>query len=716
MRLFTPAITLSLLLPICAPARGDRLPDFEQDVKPIFAEHCFKCHGPEKQKGGLRLDVKTSVMKGGDSGDPAIVPGNAGKSQLLTLVTSHDPEHQMPPKGDRLRPEQLAVLQKWVETGAHWLDLSKAEPTVVLETAAAEQPIPPQERQFWSFVAPKPIDPPPTRDAAWARTRIDRLILARLEAHKLTPSPEADPAALIRRLSYDLTGLPPTPPEVDAFLSDATSDAYEHLVDRLLASPRFGERMASLWLPLARYAEDQAHQVGSDTKFFYPNAWKYREWVINAFNRDLPYDQFLTLQLAADRTPSATPDDQAALGFLGLGPKYYNRNRPEVMADEWEDRVDTVCRTTLALTVACARCHDHKFDPISQRDYYGLAGVFASTRMVNKTPAGVVQNAALKGEQWDPATLHIVEDGDVQDLNLLIRGSVERKGPVVPRRFLAILSQAAPVPFKDGSGRRELAAAITSKDNPLTARVMANRVWGMLFGAYLVPTPSNFGHSGQPPTYPELLDDLAVQFMDGGWSIKCLIREIVLSSTYRQSARSNARGVEADPANVLLWRMNRRRLTAEQWRDTILFVSGRLQHGGGKSMELDDTANFRRTVYARVSRLKLNEYLAQFDYPDANVHAEKRSVTSTPAQKLFTLNSPFVIEQAKALARRLETEAPDDESRVRLAYRMLFARDPSGIETRFAIEFLHGPASSAMTPWQEYAQILLASNEALYVD
>jgi hypothetical protein len=402
--------------------------------------------------------------------------------------------------------------------------------------AAPSSTVTDADRAFWSFTAPKSIDPPPAKNSAWARGRVDRFVLARLEAKGLRPAPEASRAALVRRLSFDLTGLPPTPEEVEPFLLDNRPDAYERLVDRLLASPRFGERMASLWLPLARYAEDQAHQVGDDTKFFYPNAWRYRAWVIDAFNRDRPYDKFLAYQLAADKIDGATTDDLAALGFLGLGPKYYNRNRTEVMADEWEDRVDTVTRTMLGLTVACARCHDHKFDPVPTSDYYALAGVFASTKMVNRKPDGSVQEKELDAKQVDPATVHIVAEADAKDLHVFVRGSPERKGELAPRRFLTVLSPQAPAPFKDGSGRRELALAIADKSNPLTARVMVNRVWAMVFGAGLVATPSNFGRTGQPPIHPELLDDLAARFAAGGWSVKSLVREMVTSATYRQSA------------------------------------------------------------------------------------------------------------------------------------------------------------------------------------
>jgi hypothetical protein len=415
------------------------------------------------------------------------------------------------------------------------------------------------------------------------------------------------------------------------------------------------------------------------------------------------------------------------------------------MADEWEDRVDTVTRAMLGLTVACARCHDHKFDPVTQEDYYALAGVFASTKMVNKVPGGATQKGELDAEKVDAAAVHAVEDGDVHDLNVFLRGSADRKGPLVPRRFPAVLASGEPAPFKEGSGRKELAASIADPRNPLTARVIVNRVWGMLLGAPLVATPSNFGHSGMPPTYPALLDDMAVRFVEGGWavptgssgssrpapggrgdskwSIKSLVREIVLSSAYRQASAGNAAVAATDPSNELLWRMNRRRLTVEQWRDGVLSVCGNLQDGGGKSMEIDDPKNLRRTLYARISRLKLNDVLVQFDYPDANVHAEKRSVTSTPAQKLFMLNSPFMLQQAKALAARLHADAPgDDAARIDRAYRLIFARPPEPAELSLGLDFLHAgvPAADAPPPapsrWEQFAQILLASNEAMYVD
>jgi hypothetical protein len=605
-----------------------------------------------------------------------------------------------------------------------------------------------KERAFWSFRAPVAQVRPLVRNKRWPTQPLDYFILARLEQRNLSPSLEADKRTLVRRVTFDLTGLPPMPGEVEAFLKDRRADVYERLVDRLLASRRFGERMASLWLPLARYAEDQAHQVGKDTTMFYPNAHRYREWVIDAFSEDLPYDQFVRFQLAADKFEGGGAH-LAALGFLGLGPKYYNRGSVSVMADEWEDRVDTVTRTLQGLTVACARCHDHKFEPITQRDYYGLAGVFASTKMVNKTPDGKILDGKIAADKMPAETMHLVEDGEAKDLNVFIRGNADRPGPTAERRFLRVLSEDEPEPFEEGSGRKELADRIACRSNPLTARVMVNRLWGFCFGRPLAPTPSNFGHSGMPPSHPELLDDLAVRFMENRWAVKALVREFVLSSTYRQRSsvealnrstvepvsadrpdpapplprsdapplrRSHEPSVAIDPANELLWRMNRRRLSIEQWRDAVLFVSGELDWAGGKSLELDDPENRRRTVYGRISRLKLNDLLMQFDYPDANVHAEQRGVTTTATQKLFMLNSPFMLRQAGALAARLAACSAADAERVRHAYRLLFGREPDKTEVKLALEFLGQPRAPEMTRWEQYAQLLLASNEMLYVD
>src|SRR5687767_14946913 len=392
------------------------LEQFEKVVRPLLEQRCFECHGADKQKGGLRLDQKSAMLGSGDSEEPAVIPGKSAESLVIKRILTNDPDESMPPKGKRLSAEEIAVIKQWIDSGAHWPGSQETEPTIAV---AKDKLITEADRAFWSFQPPRKTER--AYSDRWIREPLDGMVLARMREKGLEPSPETSRATFIRRVTFDITGLPPTPEEVDSFAADQNPDAHRRLVDRLLASPRFGERLASTWLPLARFAEDQAHQVGSDTKFFYPNAYKYREWVIDAFNRDLPYDQFILKQIAADKADGPQSPDLAALGFLGLGPKYYNRNRLEVMSDEWEDRVDTVTRTTMGLTVACARCHDHKFDPISAHDYHALAGVFASTKMVNRTADGQVQKGDLQGDKMHPGTPHVVEDEvNAQNLNLFI--------------------------------------------------------------------------------------------------------------------------------------------------------------------------------------------------------------------------------------------------------------------------------------------------------
>lgn len=571
-------------------------------------------------------------------------------------------------------------------------------------------------REHWSFVPPKARDLPKVQDKAWPRTRVDHFILASMEAKELTPSREADARTLIRRLSFDLTGLPPTAEEVRSFVNDSRPDAYARLVDDLLGRRAFGERMASVWLNLARYAEDQAHQVGNNSSLNYPNAWRYRDWVIAAFNADLPYDAFIQKQLAVDLIEPQNKGDLAALGFLGLGHKLYARGRLDVQAEEWAEQVDTVSQTFLGLTVACARCHDHKFDPITARDYYAMAGVFASMQMVNLRPDGKEEDGKTMADKMDRGTLHIVRDLKPNDLPIYDRGDVETPGKTVPRGWLQVLSKGEPVKFQQGSGRAELARQITDPANPLTARVMVNRVWDLLFGKPLARTTSNFGATGDKPTHPELLDDLAIGFMQNGWSVKHLIRELVMSATYRQSSSGSAANAQLDEANDYLWRMNCRQLGIESWRDAIMATAGTLTLEGGPSQNLDSSANHQRTIYSQVSRRELNKTLMLFDYPDANVHAARRSSSTTPTQKLFVMNSPFIIEQSKKLAHRLQQSGNGDASRIRHAYELLFAREPEAEELAIAQEFLEQPSGSDLTAWEQFAQALLATNEMLYVD
>jgi hypothetical protein len=574
-------------------------------------------------------------------------------------------------------------------------------------------------KQFWSFQKPIQHDAPAVRNGKWPKRSIDHFILARLESCGLLPNPPADRRTWIRRVSFDLIGLPPSWEETEAFVHDPASDAQEKVVQRLLASPHYGERWARVWLDVARYAEDQAHIVGNDQSLTYPNAYLYRDWVIRSLNADLPYDRFIMLQLAADLIEPNDPANHPALGFLGLGPKYYDRKRLEVMAEEWEDRVDVVGRGLLGLTVACARCHDHKYDPIPTEDYYGLAGVFASTRMYNR-PFDAKREKKPDGEAKQPKdALHIVSEGKPADMNVFARGDVNSKGPVVPRHFLRVLCAGEPSTYTQGSGRLELARSIVSRDNPLTARVFVNRVWGQFFGRPLVSTPSNFGALGERPTHPELLDDLATRFMDAGWSLKWLQREIVLSAAYQQSSQADERQTGIDPENRLLSRMNRRRLSVEAWRDAVLAAAGRLDAAvGGPSIDPTDVQQHRRTVYSRISRLSLNPLLAIFDFPDPNIHADRRVETTTPLQKLFVMNNPYMVRQAEALTDRLTAVSgishSADEQFIQAAYQILYGRPAEAAEIRLGLEFLQ--ASDPNARRKQYAQVLLAANEMLYID
>lgn len=614
---------------------------------------------------------------------------------------------------------------------------------------------------------------------------MDAFIVAKLEAAGLTPSGEADRRTLLRRLSFDLIGLPPTPAEIAAFAADTAPGAYERQVERLLASPHYGEKWGRFWLDLVRYCD--VPEVWSVEPL--ARAWLYRDWVVQAWNDDLPYDRFLELQLAADLVPDAQPADIAALGFLGLSPTYWKELKLDpsviksVVAEEWEERIHTLTGAVLGLTVACARCHDHKQDPISQEDYYALAGVFASTKLAPRPPLPPAEAQSLLAahqrieslqkereslKQCKPelpeatlldgalaqqiaaierktphfrtplayaaeeASLDVLPDGpdrtrlvyrpgEPQNVALQVRGNPSNPGQIVPRRFLTVLSPAAPLPFQQGSGRRELAQAFTREAAPLTARVIVNRIWQQHFGQGLVDTPSNFGTTGSAPTHPELLDDLSARFIAHGWSLKWLHRELVESATYRQSSGPNAGKFAIDPDNRLLWRANRRRLEIEAWRDAMLAATARLDpQVGGPDLDLDAADNYRRTLYATVKRRDLNTMLRLNDFPDPATHTASRDVTTTPLQQLFVLNSPFIREQAAALANRVCKEGGSDPyDRIRYAYQILFGREPTPKQLERAREFFRiaeGQPALLEELWRQYAQALLGSNEFAFVD
>ncbi|MEY4566394.1 MAG: hypothetical protein RLY14_1364 [Planctomycetota bacterium] len=714
-------------------ASREQVEFFESKIRPVLIEHCLNCHSEEarvssKLKGGLLLDSREGWQIGGDNG-PAIVPGKPQESGLLSALT-YEHDVQMPPAG-KLSDRVIEDFKQWIQDGA--IDPRTTGTAIPIEKPKMDLA---EAKKFWSFQRPQEHLAPVTQHEPLRK--MDSFVLAKLESQQLKPAPVAEPRVLIRRLYLDLIGVPPTVEQVDAFTNDPTEVNYEKIVEQLLSSPAYGERWARLWLDVARYAEDQAHIVGEDKSLTYPNAYLYRDWVIDALNRDLDYSDFIRLQVAADLIEGEDSENLAALGFLGLGPKYYDRGRLFVMAEEWEDRVDVISRGVLGLTVACARCHDHKYDPIKTGDYYGLAGVFASTQMFNKPLKKDAQNLATVDEKAadgvkrenetkkseEPKNpeeaMHIVREGKPTDLHVFVRGDVDNKGALVTRGFLPLLTEKQ-ITFTQGSGRRELAEALVDSSNPVTARVIVNRIWGAYFGKGIVGTASNFGTLGERPTHPELLDDLTARFVNNGSSLKWLHREIVLSRTYRQSSQADAETLASDPENRWLARMSRRRLGAEGWRDALLAATGQLDRSrvGGTSIDPSDAKQNRRTVYSRISRLELNRFLALYDFPDPNVTAEKRAETTTPLQKLFVINSPFMIAQAEALETKvLQTFPAGSEDttipRVTWIYRTVFGRPPTDYELRLAEQYLS--RSSESNRLKSYAHAILATNELQFVD
>ncbi|MEX2026831.1 MAG: DUF1549 and DUF1553 domain-containing protein, partial [Pirellulaceae bacterium] len=545
-------------------------------------------------------------------------------------------------------------------------------------------------------------------------------------------------------ITFDLTGLPPTAEEIAVFVADESPDSYERLVDRLLASPRYGERWARHWLDVARYGEDQAHTFQSRK---YPEGYRYRDWLIASFNGDLPYDEFVRQQIAADLIDGEDkPNRLPALGFFACGPVYYGDKQG---MDQISDRIDTLSRGFLGLTVACARCHDHKFDPISTVDYYALAGVFASTEyvetpLVSAEEVAAAEKALSEKEKKDKVRpkypfVHALKDGEPQAVRVHIRGNADNLGEEAPRRFMEVLCTSEPVPFQQGSGRLELAAAIASADNPLTTRVIVNRLWQQHFGRGIVRTASNFGVLGERPTHGDLLDWLADELVSGNWELKRLQRRIVCSATYRQVSGYEGMRVigtddstftpshphtltpalQVDAENRLLWHFPRRRLEVEAWRDAMLAVTERLEGSiGGPSQDLASADNRRRTLYGAISRHELNDLLRLFDFPDPNVTAEQRPTTTVPLQQLFVLNSDFLATNAKALAARLAAlDATDDAARVRQAFEIVYGRLASDREVELSVKYVRGEGSSEeLSRWERFCQTLLAANEFLYVD
>ena len=623
----------------------------------------------------------------------------------------------------------------------------------------------------WSFAPLKRSDLPKVKDTSWPKTRLDYFILARMEAAGVQPAPRAEGKTLLRRLAFDITGLPPGSGDLQGSPQD-----WSHAVDESLRSPQYGERWARHWLDLARYTDLTPDWLDS-TKYSY----LYRDWVVQALNEDMPYDHFVIRQLATDYLPECGPQDRVAMGFIGLSPTYFKELQlpPEIIkttvADEWEEHVDAIGRTFLGLTLACARCHDHKSDPITSKDYYALAGVFASVKqaevptmsdalwkpvqkareevaamekkmvdlkkskpkdLLEQTKAMETKISAIKSAtpHYDMPMANAVEEaalfvvnadkthgtkldykpGMARDLELQKRGNPNDTGDVVPRRFLSAFPTKTGLPrkFTTGSGRLELAHAIVEDAAPLSARVIVNRVWKHHFGRGLVDTPSEFGNLGEPPTHPELLDDLAGRFMEHGWSLKWLHREILNSATWQQSSLS-AESERRDPENKLYSRMTRRRLDWESWRDAILVATGQMDlKMGGAASSISDGKNLRRSLYGASDRQDMDPMLRIHDVPDPGAHNPWRTETITPLQGLFALNSPFMQQQADVLGRWIQSLGGQ---RINEVYARLFQRQPSEREVLAAQQFVSGREADASV-WSQYAQALLAGNEMLFVD
>ena len=770
----------------------DQLAFFEKNIRPVLADKCYKCHSAqsEKVKGGLMLDTREGIRAGGDSGH-AVVPGSLKESLLITALHWTDKDLKMPPEkdGGKLPDNVIADFEKWISMGAP--DPRDGEAKVVKKVLDPKE----AKASLWAFQVPKAAPVPEVKDADWTRSKVDRYVLAAQEAQGLHPVGDADRRALIRRLYFDLIGLPPTPQQVEAFVQSKSPDAYAKLVDILLASPQFGERWGRHWLDVARFAES----TGKERNYTYPEAWRYRDWVIAAVNADMPYDEFIREQIAGDQMPAKDGVEHAvhltATGFLALGPKSLNEKKPEQFRmDVIDEQIDTTSRAVLGLTVACARCHDHKFDPVPQKEYYALAGIFRSTQTfygtggtgkqsrnasaliplpdpaapgVRRTGAsGAGGDAESHGQKagrrkssrcwprrtprrrpWRPAAAKVmgVEDGSPANCHLLVRGEVAQSGDMVPRGMLTVLSIGdAPTISSGRSGRLDLAEWLTSSENPLTARVEANRIWSHLFGEGLVRTADNFGATGEKPSNPELLDALAVQFMSDGWSVKKLVRSLVLSHTYQLSSAPDSHANEVDPDNRLLWRASPRRLDAEAIRDALLTASGQLQfqqpHGSavavagdgyiGKGLQPERfsqlSANYR-SVYLPVVRDFAPEALDVFDFAEPSLVVATRDVTNVPAQALYLLNNSFVRDQATALAKRVLAQPVPHEQRITLAYEYALGRPPSDAERARAEQYLLSEGrgllpvkggkvdDASLASWSTFCQALFACAEFRYL-
>ena len=694
--------------------------DFDRTVAPVFAKHCLSCHGEDKQRGELDLRSAAKTLAGGASG-PVVVPGRAEESLLVQLLTPKARPH-MPPKG-QLSDVEIAVVKNWID---------KQQPTVATVPAKAST--------HWAFQKVTRPAVPEVRNEDWVRSPVDRFILARLESKGLRPSSPASRADLLRRVTLDLTGLPPTPAEVEAALADRSAEWYETVVDRLLASPAYGERWGRHWLDLARYADSSGFHNDLDR----PHAWRYRDYVIQSFNDDKPYGQFLREQLAGDEIAPGDPTALAATGFCINGPS--NEDNMGQQAEQHRlDALDDVIATTgqvfLGLTLGCARCHDHKYDPVSIQDYYRLLAVFNNS--VKKTLP--VQGTTLVAFTEANST--------PRKTRLLWRGDLSNPGPEVqPGVPAALAAQALAFPAPEAGAtttgrRRVLADWIAAPENPLTWRVLANRLWQYHFGRGLVASSSNFGLNGDRPTHPELLDWLALELVRHDGRLKPVHRLLVTSAVYRQASQASAELIAADPTNLLLGRMSKRRLEAEAIRDTILAVSGSLNpQAGGPGIkpripaglldasqrnkwprvERESAPHWRRSVYVYVKRQLRLPLLEAFDAPTASNSCERRPESTVPTQALVLMNDEFTQDQAARFAQRVIRIAGNDAAaQVQQTFLLALGKPASLAREADAVVFLQqqrqmhakaGADEAARRALTDLAHVLFNSSEFVFVD
>jgi hypothetical protein len=808
---------------------------FEQKVRPVLTEHCWSCHGDKKQRGGLRLDSRAAVLEGGDRG-PAAVPGHPEKSLLAKGIGYEDPDFKMPPT-KKLSREQIADLKNWIKLGAPWPAGGAA---VAAPRKGEDKQITAEDRNHWSFRPLRRPAPPTVKHAAWVRNPIDAFILAGLEAKGVAPNPPAAPQELLRRVYYDLTGLPPTPKEVDDFVNECASAkpqaAYEKLIDRLLDSPRYGEKWARHWLDLVRYAETNSYERDNPK----PHVWRYRDYVIRAFNQDKPFDLFIKEQIAGDELGRSDPDALIATGYYRLGIWDDEPSDPvQARYDGLDDIVATTSQVFLGLTLDCARCHEHKIDPLQHRDYYRMVAFFHNINHfrnggpTDEQPIGTPEQRAAfdraareiqerrgklqariaaieseyrrlaqpnlqavssadlakvirgdgarvlgqeKYDEWEQLrfefnesrkadkmpkidmALCVTEAGTkAPETFVFLRGNPHVKGDPVRPGFPAVFSLPEPklpeaAPGAKSSGRRKvLADWLASPDNPLTPRVIVNRIWQQHFGRGIVRSPNDFGVQGTRPTHPELLDWLASEFIGRAearkgpgtaWRMKTLHRLILTSNAYQMSSRGQEGALKADPSNDLFWRFDMRRLTGEEIRDSILAVSGNLNlkmHGPsiyppiprevleGQSMpgrgwvKSSPEEAARRSVYIHVKRSLLYPILESFDLAEPDRTAPARFSTTQPTQALGMLNGQFLNEQAGIFAARLQKEAGDDAAaQVRLALNLATQRPPSDAEVQRGLRLLEAlqrdESLTRESALQSFCLVVLNLNEFVYVD